>query len=114
MALPGGYVNSGNPYLSSATPVGASHQAKPKAPKAAPLPAMNFGGGTGAPSVPPPPSVLTPAPTAPPSGVSAMQGLQAAAAPLDALNGPTSGPLRQDLGTRQPPSLAALLQGLRY
>lgn len=113
MAQPGKYVNVGNPYLSSATQVGASHQAKPKAPKAASLPPMNFGSG-GAPPVPPPPSVLTPAPVAPPSGVPSMQGLQAAAAPLDALNGPTSGPLRQDLGTRQPPSLAALLQGLRY
>jgi len=54
-------------------------------------------------------------PTTPPSGVPpSLAGLSAAGSTGDALNGPTSGPLRGDLGTRQPPSLAALLRGLRY
>jgi hypothetical protein len=104
-----------DPYLSTTTAIRAGgRQAKPKPVKPAPLPPMNLGGAGGAQGIPSPPSVLTPAPVAPPSGVPSMQGLQAAAAPMDALNGPTSGPLRQDLGNRQPPSLAALLQGLRY
>ncbi len=59
-----------------------------------------------APMAPPPPA---------PAGAGRLQGLLGAApAPLDALNGPTAAPLRRDLGSRQPPSLSALLQGLRY
>lgn len=88
------------------------------APKPAPKPKAVSFTQTGAPSAPPvapPPAVLTPAPVAPPSPAPSMAGLQgAASSPMDALNGPTSGPLRHDLGYRQHPSLAALLQGLRY
>lgn len=65
----------------------------------------------------------------PPQGGS-LGGLQQAAAPgntnitqvdgsnlgreMDTIEGGVGGPLRRDLGTRTPPSLAALLQGLKY
>ncbi len=67
-------------------------------------------------TAPPPPAPMAPPPPpAAPPGAGSLAGLLGAApAPLDALNGPTSPPLRNDLGSRQPPSLAALLQGLRY
>jgi hypothetical protein len=105
---PGKGVQTSNPYTTS-VPGMQSH-----APAPAPAPKPYTGDGGGAPTLGLSP-VLTPAPTTPPSGIPpSMAGLSAAGGTGDALNGPTSGPLRQDLSTRQPPSLAALLQGLRY
>lgn len=51
-----------------------------------------------------------------PQNLPSMNGLSAALAqtPLDAISGGDGSALRKDLGTRQPPSLQALLQGLRY
>lgn len=105
---PGKGVQTTNPYLSSAQ--SSYRQAAPKPAAPAPMPT-----GGGAPTITPSP-VLTPAPTEPTAASGSMAGLRAAAggAQGDSINGPVSQPLRPDLGIRQPPSLAALLQGLRY
>lgn len=56
------------------------------------------------------------APTTPvPPTLPSMAGLTAALGqPLDAISGGVGNKLRGDLGNRTPPSLTALMQGLRY
>jgi hypothetical protein len=111
---PGKSVNAGNPYLSSAPQVGASHQAKPKA---APPPTMSLGGGGGAPPIPPPAPILPPAPVEPPSGIPAMEGLRGAGGGGHEGTAIRTGYqlLRQDLGMRDrpPPAPLTALQKLQ-
>lgn len=66
--------------------------------------------------VPAPTPAPAPIPAPVPQAPSSMVGLNAALgqSPLDAISGGTGNELRKDLGNRQPPSLQALLQGLRY
>ena len=100
---------------------------RPAPPQYAPPPPVTPRPPVWQPAPPPPPPaapesttptpITRPAPVAPPSSAlsASMMGLQSAGGGSgDAIHGGGSNLLRQDLGYRQPPSLQALLQGLKY
>ena len=112
----------------TATPIVQPRKAAPAAPAPAPTPApvpAPTPAPVPAPTPAPTPPSLAPllgaaAPTAAPAvpaapSAPAMAGLMSAVSTSpDSLLGGSVGPLRRDLGQRTPPSLQALLQGLRY
>ena len=105
-------------------------------PVRAPAPIARTQASTSAPASPVPPSVSAPVsnggrpenapidggaslPSAPMAGLNAAAGVQPAPQPImpdaySAEQNTDANPLRQGLGTRQPPSLQGLLQGMRY